>query len=349
MPRHRLPPLTRPSLAPPAALAALAASAASAVCVAALLGLSGCADLQQLRSGTPQVDALLAAPPAGLPRAAMLADTPFFAQEVAQCGPAALATVLVQRGVATTPDALVAQVFTPGREGSLQVDMLTAARRAGQLAVRVQPRLVALLREVAAGRPVLVLINPALDVWPRWHYAVVVGYDLGAGTVTMRSGREREARWPLHTFMHAWQRSHQWGFVVSDPAQPPATATPSDLVDAVTAYARVQPPPSARVAYLAAQALQPRSPVLALGLAQTWADERQWPAAIAALEQAVAWGGGAAALNNLAMVLWQSGEAAQVARARAVAQQAVDAAQAREPAWLGVAQATLREVQQAPP
>jgi hypothetical protein len=30
--------------------------------------------------------------------------------------------------------------------------------------------------QLEAGRPVLVLQNLALKLWPQWHYAVVVGY-----------------------------------------------------------------------------------------------------------------------------------------------------------------------------
>ncbi|MEY4765406.1 MAG: hypothetical protein RI907_2079 [Pseudomonadota bacterium] len=314
-----------------------------------VLAVSGCADLRQWQGGTPQTDALVAAQPtdpAAGPRSALLARVPFFAQEEAQCGPAALATVLVDLGLPVTPKDLLDQVFTPAREGSFQVEMLAAARRRGALAVRVGPRLPAALREVAAGRPVVVLLNPALAFWPRWHYAVLVGYDLDAATVTLRSGGEAAAVWPLRTFEYAWSRSAFWGMVVTPATQPPATASRDDLADAVTAWARLQPAEAARPAYDAALALWPRDTALRLGLAQTWADQRAWPQAVAALEQAVADGGGAVALNNLAMVWWQAGQAE---RAREVAAQAVQRARTHEPRWLGVTEDTWRQVQASPP
>src|SRR5574342_247053 len=60
-----------------------------------------------------------------------LARVPFFAQEAYQCGPAALAMALGAAGKRVTPEELVAEVYLPGREGSLQVEMLAATRRQG--------------------------------------------------------------------------------------------------------------------------------------------------------------------------------------------------------------------------
>ena len=85
-----------------------------------------------------------------LPPAVELVDVPFFAQEDYQCGPAALATMLNQRGVLTTPGALKDKVYIPSREGSLQVEMVAAARNHEMLVYPLQPRLEAVLAEVAA-------------------------------------------------------------------------------------------------------------------------------------------------------------------------------------------------------
>ncbi len=122
--------------------------------------LTGCA--------TPQVSALRANAPATLPPQIELAAVPFFPQEEYQCGPAALATALVYGGVATTPAALVPQVYLPGREGSLQTEMLTATRRHDRLAYRLAPSLEDLLLEVAAGNPVIVLQNLSFAFAPLW-------------------------------------------------------------------------------------------------------------------------------------------------------------------------------------
>ena len=125
---------------------------------------------------------------ANLPRRAELASIPFFAQERYQCGPAALAMLLAAAGMAITPDELMPQVYVPEREGSLPPEMLAAARRNGALAMTIAPRLADLLTEVSAGNPVLVLQNLSLPIFPLWHYAVVIGFDLDKGELLLHSG-----------------------------------------------------------------------------------------------------------------------------------------------------------------
>ena len=81
------------------------------------------------------------------------------------------------RGMTVTPGELIPQVYLPAREGSLQAEIVAATCRRGLLAPPVEPALDALLAEIAAGHPVLVLQNLGLNWLPRWHYAVAIGYD----------------------------------------------------------------------------------------------------------------------------------------------------------------------------
>ena len=87
-----------------------------------------------------------------LPERVELSSTPFFAQSAYQCGPAALATMLNQRGVTTSPGLLQDRVYIPGREGSLQVEMVAAARAHDELirAAGLQRRQLRLPLPVAA-------------------------------------------------------------------------------------------------------------------------------------------------------------------------------------------------------
>ena len=73
--------------------------------------------------------------------------------------------VLTAAGVKVTPEALVDQVYLPGRKGSLQVEMLAAARRNGLIAYELAPQLTDMLREVAAGSPAIVLENYGPFSW----------------------------------------------------------------------------------------------------------------------------------------------------------------------------------------
>src|SRR5262249_33165121 len=80
---------------------------------AGVLVCAGIALLQGCASFTPQTEALAEGWPEGLPRAHELTEVPFFPQSDYQCGPAALATVMVAAGVKVTPEELVPEVYLP--------------------------------------------------------------------------------------------------------------------------------------------------------------------------------------------------------------------------------------------
>ncbi|HEV8690592.1 MAG TPA: PA2778 family cysteine peptidase, partial [Ideonella sp.] len=151
----------------------------------ALLRAGGAAAVTPLFAGcsvlaAPMSDALRAQPPAGMARRVDLA-VPFVAQDDNLCGPATLAMVLRAAGLAGEMGTLTEQVYLPGREGSLQIEMLAATRRQGALAFTLPPRLQAVAEQLASGTPVALLLNLALSWLPRWHYAVWIGYDLDTG------------------------------------------------------------------------------------------------------------------------------------------------------------------------
>lgn len=168
-----------------------------------------------------------------VPAVAPLTATPFFPQEIHQCGPAALATVLVADGVTVTPEQLAERVYLPEREGSLQVELLAATRRLGRAPYRVAPRLDSIAAELRAGRPVLVLQNLALPRWPRWHYAVVIGID--SRSVTLRSGRNAEQKMSLRSFERSWRYADRWGFVVLSSGAWPGEPDPLRWLDTFAA------------------------------------------------------------------------------------------------------------------
>lgn len=261
------------------------------------LFLGGCA--------TPQVQSLLAQPPQGLPFRAELSEVPFFPQEEYQCGPAALATVLVHAGIAISPEALVQQVYLPAREGSLQAEMLAAARRHGQLAYRLAPRLQDLLSEVAAGNPVIVLQNLSLAFAPVWHYAVVIGYDLGREEIILRSGTTRKLSMTLSNFEHTWARGRHWAMIALPPNRMPYTAAEVEHVAASAALERVSPL-SARHAYVAALERWPMNLNARLGIGNVAYSQGNFVLSEASYRRAtVDHPESADAWNNLAQVLFE--------------------------------------------
>jgi len=230
----------------------------------ALAVLAGCAQL------VPQTVALRDDWPDGVPRTVELRDVPFFPQEDLQCGPAALATVLAASGVAVTPEPLVEQVFLPARGGSLQLEMIAAPRRWGRVPYPLAARYGDMLREVAAGNPVVVMQDVGL-VGTQWHYAVVNGFDYPSGTIYLRSGKKARQEMPFTAFERSWMKSGYWAMVVTPPDRLPATATEARWLDAALALARrgndASASNAATAAYQTALNRWPESLPAAVGLA----------------------------------------------------------------------------------
>ncbi len=305
---------------PDAARRALAGRRRAALALAALAAmlLAACA--------TPQVDALHArAQPQqalGISAARRLEQVPFYAQQRAQCGPATLAMALSSAGMATDPDALGPEVFVPGRGGSLAPEMLAAARRRGALAVQLAPDIGAVLREVDAGNPVIVLQNLGLAVFPVWHYALLIGYDLDRDRVLLHSGPDPQLQMSLELFERTWARGGYWAMVAVAPQSPPRSASIEALVEAAAALERVDSA-GARKAYLALTERAPQNFGAWIGLGNSAFAQGEAAAAVVAFGRAAdLQPGNADAWNNLATALLEQGSLAQaqaaIERARAL-------------------------------
>lgn len=197
---------------------------------------------------TPPATSHLLSQTDGVPSRAEVLDVPFHPQEDHYCGPAALAMMLGWSGKAVTTEELISQVYTPGREGTLHADILTAARRHGRLAVPVRS-LGDILVELAAGHPVLVFENLGLEWYPQWHYAVAVAYDLSREQITLRSGDEARHTIALSTFERVWDRGRRWAVVVLPPDRLPARADPMVVLDAAAGIERLGDTQAAATAY----------------------------------------------------------------------------------------------------
>ncbi|MDO8595262.1 MAG: PA2778 family cysteine peptidase [Sulfuricaulis sp.] len=260
--------------------------------------LSGCALL------LPQTAQLREAWPAGLPERVELGDVPFFPQKDYQCGPAALATTLAYFNVKVTPEDLVEQVYLPARQGSLQVEMLATARRHGMVSYQLAPRFEDLLREVAAGNPVIVLQDYGVFRFTLWHYAVVAGYDYPKGELVLRSGEKRRLIMPFPVLEYTWKPSNYWAMVAVPPDRIPVTATESGYLAAVVAMERVANPRAAITAYAAVLRRWPDNLTARIGLANGHYALGELKESEAILRQAVdRHPDSVVVLNNLAQIL----------------------------------------------
>lgn len=299
---------------------------AAPLLIAALLGACAAVQTRALSERWPD----------GLARRVELDQTPFFAQTAYQCGPAALATALVAAGVPADPSPLAEQVFLPARTGTLQVEMIAGARRQGAVATRLPATLEALLREVQAGHPVVVLQNLGLTWAPMWHYAVLIGYDADAGDVLLRSGTTRRLAMAMRTFEHTWQRAGAWAFVALTPGHWPATAELPAALEASVGFERAATPQQALQVYRSALARWPGNLTLQMGLGNSLYAAGEKAQAAETFRDAALRHRSAPAWINLAstlLVLGRSGDAVDAAQ-RAVA--------ASDPTWRAQADTVLQ-------
>jgi hypothetical protein len=233
---------------------------AGLVCWLVALLMAGCAQL------VPQTMGLRTGWPEGVPRKAEIASVPFFPQTENQCGPAAMASVLSQSGVAVTPERLSDQIYLPARQGSLQIEMLAAPRRWGRVGYLLAPRYADVLREVAAGNPVVVLQDVG-EFFTQWHYAVLTGYDYEPGDLYLHSGTSRRLVMPFTAFERSWMKSGYWAMVVTPPDRIPVTATEPGWINAVVGLERTGNREATIAAYTAALQRWPDNLQAAIGLA----------------------------------------------------------------------------------
>ncbi len=278
---------------------------------------------------------------AGLPAHVELKDTPFFAQAQHQCGPASLAMALEAAGFEAQPKDLEPMVFLPDRAGSLQAEMLVAARRRGALAYVIPPRPDALLAELAAGRPVVVLQNLGLSFASRWHYAVAIGYDRPTQQIILRSGLTERELMSLRTFGHTWGRSNHWALVILAPGQLPLQADPAALEKSLAALEKHAQAGHMHRYYDAASRRWPDNDLFRMGVGINAYNAGKLDIAESAFRTVSAMKPDhTAALNNLATVLQDLG---RLDEALAVAEKAV----AQRDQWQAQALATRDGIRQA--
>ncbi|MDZ7661623.1 PA2778 family cysteine peptidase [Thiohalophilus sp.] len=291
-------------------------------------------------AGTPQSDRLLESAPADLNPVVELTDVPFHPQEAYQCGPASLAMLANWQAVDITPQELTPKLYIPGKKGSLQIELLSNTRQLGLIPYVLKPELHDLLREVEAGNPVLVFQNLALDWYPRWHYAVLIGYDLNADTIILRSGTDQRRLNTLAQFERTWQRADRWAMLALQPGQLPATVEYWRYLRTLASMEQVNRHGPAAAGYRAGLQQWPEDVRLLMGLANSQYAQGQTAATMTTLHQLLdARPDYAPAHNNLAHLYLQQG---RLTRAEQHARRAV----ALGGEHLGTYQQTLEEILQ---
>jgi tetratricopeptide (TPR) repeat protein len=198
-----------------------------------------------------------------------IATVPFYPQDEYQCGPAALAMALAWSGLEVQPAELTDKVYTASLQGSLQPAMIAGARRSGRLAYVITGT-DALIREIAAGHPVIVLQNLGLSWAPLWHYAVVIGYDIPADEIVLHTGLHARERTSMGVFQATWARAEGWGLLVLNPGDLPATAGEFDTVEAALGLEKARQPAAAVACYRALLSRWPQNLPAMMGLGNSY-------------------------------------------------------------------------------
>ncbi len=259
--------------------------------------------------GPPQIHVDADRPPVELTK------VPFYPQEQYQCGPASLAAVLQWTGVRVTPEQLAPTLVIPDLKGSLQIEMLAQSRAQGRVPFALKGELRSIQAELAAGHPVIVLMNLAFAWKPLWHYAVVVGVDTTTQTVTLRSGQEQrqEINWAL--FERTWARGEHWAIVVLKPGVLPASADVAAVMNAAAPFEQIGNSKTTLAIYRSAAKRWPNEIAPQLGIANSFYAQGKLKSADQAFRNVIAkFPDDPVAYNNLALVLadrkrWKNAEA----------------------------------------
>lgn len=268
----------------------------------------------------------------------IITEVPFIQQSDYQCGPASLAMMMHFSGKEVSTKALAKQAFTPEKKGSLQSDMLSATRRQGMLALPVS-NIKKLLKVVDDGHPVLVLQNLGFSWYPRWHYAVVVGYDLASSQMILHSGKKPFFHTYQYTFEKTWQRSNNWGYLIVNPGVIPDSISESAMVKATAHLEALSFLKEAETSYQAILVKWPVSLGALIGLGNIHYRNKDFKQSSLILKDAtLAYPDSAESWHNYAIALYAN---RQMVLAHRAAERAIDLAEGK---LLPIYQENLKEV-----
>jgi tetratricopeptide (TPR) repeat protein len=247
----------------------------------------------------------------------------FIRQEPNRCGSAALSEVLSYWGAprAAEPE-LAAEVHSDSLRGTLNVDLVTAARRRELVTRDGASSMTELRSMLAAGYPALVMVNVGPHLLGRRHFLAVKGVDLERGYLMADDGRREDLVLRPRPFRRDWRASKFWALYCWPPEKMPAEVSAEEHLRAGVIFEGRGRPNRAARAYHRALRSSPQLWEAAFNLGNLALARRVLPAAerhyraalkLRAREPDV--------LNNLAYVLLLGGD--RLVEAEALARRAV--------------------------
>ena len=178
-------------------------------------------------------------------------DVPFVAQNKFFCGPASLTMVADYYGRDLTLSQVEKLMYLPVVKGSLQTELQATARSLNFATFPMKLDRESLIAEIDQKRPVIILQNLSLEMYPIWHYAVVVGRSPNSDYLLLHSGEHEYYRVPWKTFENTWKRSTQWALLVLPPGKLPASASEQQALRAAIDLEKTGKHRAAQITYAA--------------------------------------------------------------------------------------------------
>lgn len=196
----------------------------------------------------------------------------------------------------------------PAKGGTLQIELVSAARANGLIVYPLEPTFEALFSELSASHPVVVLVNRSFSWHPLWHYAPVTGFDAEKKTILSHFSDQQNEAIGIGTFAALWKRSNNWGVVLLPPGELPASISSKTFIRAVYEFEKTGKVREAIVAYKSAFVRWPEDTDVLFALANAYYNSSNLSEAeenyrkLLALEPSHL-----LAINNLAVLLCHTG------------------------------------------
>jgi tetratricopeptide (TPR) repeat protein len=154
-----------------------------------------------------------------------------------------------------------------------------------------------------------VLQNLGLTWAPRWHYSVVIGYDLSRGGFYLNSGKKKLKFMPFKTFHNTWERGGYWAYIAVPPDRLPQLASQDQLFVETAHLERAGQFDPAATSYRNILKRDPDNPQVWFGLGNAWMASHNYAEAEKAYREAIRHTPDKLYLyNNLAHALSQQGK-----------------------------------------
>ncbi|MBW6488917.1 PA2778 family cysteine peptidase [Sulfurimonas sp.] len=230
------------------------------------------------------------------------------------------------------------RTLIPAKSGTLQIELVAAARANGLLVYPLEPNFDALFMELKANHPVIVLVNRGLSWYELWHYAPVTGYDAKTQTILMHFSEEPNEAVSIETFAAIWKRSGNWGVVLLPPDELPSSASPKKYLQSAYDLEKIGMVDEAIVAYKSALSRWPQDIPMLFALGNAYYSTNQLSSAeeryreILLIDKTHP-----LALNNLADLLCHTDRAEEALRV-------IDTAETTDTKILSIINATRQEI-----